>query len=342
MLSTPFFVQEDKPSQSLLMLLAHIDNATEHAPLPCITVCKTGLNDKQLKTVIDKINQKPFLMASIQDLNLSDNVLTAVGAQYLAEHALKKWPKLQNLDLNNNPLGSRGLKEIQQALSHKNFGNTSVISLKINNIGCGGHEGSAIIADLIKDNISLKSLEIASNQLSDDIALVADALRENQKLEILDCRGNLVGNRGALAFAQSLSSSAKTSSTSLVKTHYSFTDYFRAVLDEILGKLPSNTTLQKLYISSNNIGAEGLKALSETAIEVNCSEPSITPQLRSRSLGDLSSLKQQQPATASLEVPTLPSPSPVLMQYNRQYNHSLEENPITCERGLSAYLSSHL
>jgi hypothetical protein len=105
-----------------------------------------------------------------------------------------------DIDLHLNDIGDEGASALADALKV----NTSVKTI---NLGCNriGNEGAAALADALKENMSLTTIDLASNGIGDQGASVlADALTVNTSVTSINLDSNTIGNQGATALADAL------------------------------------------------------------------------------------------------------------------------------------------
>ncbi|GAQ77672.1 hypothetical protein KFL_000020340 [Klebsormidium nitens] len=135
----------------------------------------------------------------IKTLDLEGNGLGPEVGPALAE-LLTSNSTLKVLSLKNNPLRNLGCQKLFKALTQ---GNQTLIELDLEGTSLGDPAGPAI-ADCLKQNTSLKKLNLASNLLTIAWSLVADGLAQNGSLQVLDVSsGILLGDSGA-AFCAAL------------------------------------------------------------------------------------------------------------------------------------------
>ena len=143
-----------------------------------------------------------------------------------------------------------------------------------------GVEGGLVVAGLIPVMGSLTSLNLYQNKLcgldndgrgtytADGITAIADALRVNGSLTSLDVSKNRLGAEGAAALAPALA--ANGSLTSINLSENNLTNYGRDMtgITELAAALGVNGSLTELSIYGNQVGDEGVCAICE-AIQSN-------------------------------------------------------------------------
>lgn len=160
--------------------------------------------------------------SNIISIDLSDNNLSATGAVALLMHT-----KIESLDLSGNSIGDKGLIGISYVLRN----NKALRILKLNHTDIA-YTGISALADTLKNQNTLESLELGDNQDigSDGIAMLCDALAVNTSL----------------------------SSLNLFATELTDNEAF------MLGKIfHQNSALTSLNLSSNQISYNGTTALLE-------------------------------------------------------------------------------
>ena len=120
-------------------------------------------------------------------LYLNYNVITEVGASYIAE-VLRTTSALRKLGLLDNPIGSKGLQSIAEALTT----NTSLIELNL--FQCSltiTEENGPTLTRMLQRNKTLRKLYFTDNwNLSDHQAsFIINGLKENTTLKTLDLTG---------------------------------------------------------------------------------------------------------------------------------------------------------
>ena len=102
-------------------------------------------------------------------------------------------------------------------------------------------------------------MTLASNNIGDEGAkAIADALKSNTSLTTIDLRGNNIGDEGAKAIAEALK--GNTSLTSINLSNNNIGDEgAKAIADA----LKFNTSLTTIDLDNNNLGDEGKKAVAE-------------------------------------------------------------------------------
>ena len=145
-----------------------------------------------------------------------------------------------------------GAKSLAECLKY----NTSLttLDLRLNNIG---DDGAAALAECLKHNTSLTTLYLHGNGIGDDgVAALAECLKYNKSLTTLDFCGNVIGDAGAVALGECLKDN--TSLTTLYLYGNGIGDDGAVALAKCLRESTSLTTLNLLC---NKIGDAGKDAL---------------------------------------------------------------------------------
>ena len=68
-----------------------------------------------------------------------------------------------------------------------------------------GNEGASILAEALRTNNTLHTINLSGNQIKDEGAeSIAQALRENNTIRTINLDGNEIGNEGATSFSKTL------------------------------------------------------------------------------------------------------------------------------------------
>ena len=158
---------------------------------------------------------------------------TGDDSQYIAK-------RMRSLDLKCNVVGSEGAQALSDALD-------DVESLDLSNNGV--REGAKWIAKSLKNNSSMKELNLQANDMGDDDAWwIADALGENKTLETLNLGSNAFGCGGASDIAADLRDNTSLKTLDLTRNAIG-----RQGASELMDALDENSTLTRLGLSSNKI-----------------------------------------------------------------------------------------
>jgi Ran GTPase-activating protein (RanGAP) involved in mRNA processing and transport len=132
---------------------------------------------------------------SITNLNLSSNYINAVGAKLLAK-TFEQNETIDSINLASNNLTFLGAHYISQSF---NCTNIRFLDLSDNNLT---HNGSIMIANMIKNNQSLLYINLAKNNIGDaGILYVIKALLDNKSLASIDISQNNISQSQTKLFA---------------------------------------------------------------------------------------------------------------------------------------------
>lgn len=166
--------------------------------------------------------------AHLEVLYLGCNNIGPEGAGELAA-AVAQAPQVTGLWLKRNPLGPEGALSIARMLRD----NRSLRVLDLVNTDLRGAGVRAVVDALCEGNSGLRSLYLSGNGLGPAVAPdLARVLREAPQIKELYVSANHIGDIGAFELAQALR---------------------------------ENSTLQTLELASNGIGSQGARALFEAA-----------------------------------------------------------------------------
>jgi Ran GTPase-activating protein (RanGAP) involved in mRNA processing and transport len=162
---------------------------------------------------------------ALQHLNLTGCGITGTGVTAIAL-ALSSNSTLKKLNLDENAFGNPGATAIADALSE----NSTLQELCLRDNSLGGACIESFANALRRQNATLQILNLGSNDLGDDVDLLADALHHNSTLRDLDVSWNDISDAGAVALA---------------------------------GALMHNSGLLKLDIRDNPIELEGVRSIAK-------------------------------------------------------------------------------
>ncbi|CAO3568867.1 unnamed protein product [Mortierella alpina] len=126
----------------------------------------------------------------------------------------------------------------------------------------GGKE-LGLLADMLKTNSTLATLNLDSNTVGDDGAKVlAEALKTNSTLTTLNLPYNSIGDDGAKALAEALETNKTLTILNLESNAIAY-DGINALAE----MLKTNKTLNALDLHWNSVGSNGAQALSEALMK---------------------------------------------------------------------------
>jgi hypothetical protein len=149
-------------------------------------------------------------LKNVTEVHLDGNKIDDAGAQAVAELLAVKDSKLVSVNLTDNEVGDAGASAVARSLATSGV---RQLLLGNNNIGNGGAQ---TIADVLKSNHSVTSVQLGSNNIGDAGAqALAAALNDNESVSDLDLSDNNIGNAGALAVQNVLKNSKGLNSVNL-------------------------------------------------------------------------------------------------------------------------------
>ena len=171
-----------------------------------------------------------------EELDVGGDMDTGEGVRHIAK-------RMRSLDLKCNVMGSEGAQALSGALDN-------VESLDLSNNGV--REGAKWIAKSLKNNSSIKELNLQANDMGDDDAWwIADAIGANKTLQMLNLGSNAFGDGGASDIAADLRENTSLKTLDLTRNGIG-----RQGASELMDALDENSTLTRLGLSSNKIPAD--------------------------------------------------------------------------------------
>jgi Ran GTPase-activating protein (RanGAP) involved in mRNA processing and transport len=190
-------------------------------------------------------------LTKLTSLKLRHNNIFNNGAKIIAGTLLNS---LISIDLSINMIGAIGATSISTAITNKKS------KLKELNIAfnCIGPEGATSLAEALKSNMNLTNLNIASNRIgSKGATSLAEALKSNINLTNLNIAFNHIGPKGTKSLAEALKSDRLVALNLL--NNYIGSEGAKSLAEA----LKSNINLTNLNIACNRIGSKGAKSLAE-------------------------------------------------------------------------------
>lgn len=133
--------------------------------------------------------------ATLEELDLRLNGITADGMREMAKRGLQNNSTLRKLVLSGNAIGPVGAEEVSKALTTR--GRSSFQCLDVSSCELGPI-GGIRIAGLIACSLSLKEIYLSDNNLDDDAAIsIARSAAESISLSIIDLSLNNIGESGS-------------------------------------------------------------------------------------------------------------------------------------------------
>jgi Ran GTPase-activating protein (RanGAP) involved in mRNA processing and transport len=194
--------------------------------------------------------------STVRQLTVKDYVLGLDQAEQL-KRLLQQKTLISFLDVSGASLGSAGLAEIAAGL----YRNTTLTRLEISNNALVNEDSAKILKDLLRRNKSLTVLWLQKNPFGRSpsaVRCIAQGLRENKSLRSIDLSHCRLGDQGVSVLANGLGSSNKTLKDLFVSDNQ-ITANGLAVLLDLVG---SNLPISKLDLAGNPLGTEGANVLA--------------------------------------------------------------------------------
>ncbi|CAF3376824.1 unnamed protein product [Rotaria socialis] len=200
----------------------------------------------------DGIVHAIFYPITITELNLSNNEIGDIGAQYLA-HALRDNKTLTLLDLSGNEIGNTGAQHFATALQKNQT--LTILNLESNRVQ---DDGMKYLAKVLENNKTLKRLDLEKNP-SDSYAFVSAAFQiQNDPIHsTIYLQSKKIGDDEVRFLADALGGT-ETKFIALYLSNNEIGDVGAECLARVL---QNNKTLEKLFLLHNRIGLIGLQCL---------------------------------------------------------------------------------
>ncbi|KAF9948443.1 hypothetical protein BGZ72_009648 [Mortierella alpina] len=211
---------------------------------------------EQLEVALKKSTRVSILRLDIEQFRTSN--LSSTSAQYGVLFRIKGLPNMRIIQVVLS-------KDVVKLLSIRPKTPSSVckLSIKVAPGSVGGKDFTAI-AEVLKVNSTLTTLDLQNNNIRDDEAkALAEALKTNWTVATLNLENNSIGSDGAKALAGSLKTNSTVTTLNLANNSIGL-DGTKA----LAGSLKTNSTLTTLGLESNKIGSDGAEALAE-ALKTN-------------------------------------------------------------------------
>lgn len=194
--SSHLTIQGFVPEKELRVLVSMLKTP---ANVQALELVNTDLSDTGTVILAEamKVNRK------VTHLALRSNLIAKRGALAMAE-AVRCNDVLESLDMNSNEVGERGAEELAEALRQ----NTKLDTLDLANNQIGP-KGLIPLAELLRRNRNrtLRHLALGNNNIgAEAIVTLAGVLRKNNTLVDLSLDLNAVGDKGAEALGEAISS----------------------------------------------------------------------------------------------------------------------------------------
>ena len=205
--------------------------------------------------ILDNATAIDILTINIDDSAFTNNIKSlriSCSVDGTKALFLKHCTNLQKLDYSS--IGRDGVKALADCLKH----NTNLQTLNLHSNKIYGDVTKAL-ADCLKHHTNLQALDLHSNIIgSDGAKALADCLRHHTNLQTLDLHSNIIGSDGAKALADCLKHH-----TNLQTLHLDYNNIGSDGAKALADCLKHHTNLQTLNLHSNNIGSDGAKALAD-------------------------------------------------------------------------------
>jgi Ran GTPase-activating protein (RanGAP) involved in mRNA processing and transport len=226
-----------------------------HDETKVISLVNTGLNDQSLNHVTNALAK-----SNVTTLFLSKNNITSAGASALAA-AISGNNTLISLDLSDNKIDDKGIIELANALASKHA--LATLNLSGNLISKAGAE--AIHKAFGPGQHALVELQLSRNNLGDDgAAQIAELIKVNPHLTTVNIAGNKIGNRGA----NSLAAAIQSTDSDIVSIDLSNNDIGNEGALALSKAYDANKVIIEINLSNNKLTApnEGLAPLFQDGV----------------------------------------------------------------------------
>lgn len=135
---------------------------TLHNKVRTVKMVQNGIRSEGITHLFtDGLNKA----ASLQVLNMQDNTFTRTGSKALAS-AVQGWPELQELDVGDCFLTTKGWNHISRALAKGQNGKLEILRIQFNEIKAAGIQSLSEFAEASLPK--LRRLELDGNKLSEE------------------------------------------------------------------------------------------------------------------------------------------------------------------------------
>ncbi|KAL5105252.1 Dynein regulatory complex subunit 5 [Taenia crassiceps] len=169
-----------------------------HTYLRTLELVNSRVDCEKCRVLVGHLLDHPSLVV----LNLSHNIISDWGARALGK-LINGRSRLECLDLTNNRLSAEGAEALSHALA-KGAGTLIKLNLRLNRIR---DEGASSIARSLLRNTTLRELNLAANSIGDTAILVfGQVLTHNSTLQKLDLSNNSIGSEAGKKFQECIAS----------------------------------------------------------------------------------------------------------------------------------------
>ena len=199
--------------------------------------------------------------ALLTSINLSNNMLGAMGAEHIAQ-SISASASLTSIDLGRNSVGKKMALQLVEIFREKQM-------VSVGLAGCNLRvDGAQAVAEYISVSASLTNINLNSNDIgSVGAEHIAKAIAVSASLTSIDLNDNEIGAVGAEHIAQAISFSASLTSVNLLRNV--FNDEIVSMLLRLKEEQPSLLTLCGLELnateadfSSRNLNSNDAKLLA--------------------------------------------------------------------------------
>lgn len=231
------------------------DNSSLTSP---ITNRVLSLVSQHENLTISRIYEAACNLGAVLEVDLSSNFsLPKKNWSPLLRNLIVDLPRLTTLDLKNNGIGSENAIQLFRLL-YEHCKHLVYIDVSDNNLE---DESMEAVPPLLTDR-SLEVLVLSNNHLTScGVVELNKGVEKNSSLTELALGGNELGNMGVLALAQTALSHPSLSVLDLRNNHIG--DYGAVCLAYEMENRQTTSALLQLNLANNDIGDEGLEAISE-------------------------------------------------------------------------------
>ncbi|CAF0920662.1 unnamed protein product [Didymodactylos carnosus] len=212
----------------------------------------TGLNI--LTTTITNECAQAFGESTLTDFSLLNCEVTDSCARILADafHTNTTLTKVYVSGDMPDPVVNDIIRGVSKSMSIQEFGISINESM--------GSDGVNAIANLLKTNQCMKSLDLRSNKLNGgSTMIIAQGLKVNKMLTSFDLSDNMIGDEGAKVIGEAL-----TVNATLIGLDMGNNDLSVDGVEFISNSLKTNQALTHLYVADNDIEDDGVYVLSDS------------------------------------------------------------------------------
>ncbi len=234
------------------LVLDHMDRLLQKGTVVSLILHENAVGDEGAAAVASLVEKYP----SVRTVDLSQNMISQVGAKAVAEALQKPEVKVSTLDFAKNYIGAEGAKVFAEAI--KKSQTLAVLRLNGNSIEDEGVE--SIAAALESPDSKLAQLDLTSNRIQEKGAVsLSTSLKKNSTLVALVLSHNQIGDKGLESLSDML-----TVNHVLAKLAVSDNRLTAAGAVHLSKALAKNSSCQELDLHKNFVGDKGAAALAET------------------------------------------------------------------------------